>query len=95
MTGAIIQRIRNCSITGFWFAISAAFYLPRNANPSMSRLGSNYFTVCNTCGGPGHSASNCALKEHYHAQAQRQVAQGSRDPEILKEVYGAKKKVLS
>lgn len=56
----------------------------------MSRLGSNYFTVCSTCGMPGHTANACTLKEHYHKQAQRALANGSRDPEILREVYGAK-----
>lgn len=56
----------------------------------MSRLGANYFQVCATCGVLGHTAQCCSLKEHYHQQAQRALANGSRDPEILREVYGLK-----
>lgn len=56
----------------------------------MSRLGSNYFVTCRTCGGLGHYANQCPVKPHYHAQAQKQVAKGSKDPDVLREVYGRK-----
>lgn len=46
------------------------------------------FASCGLCGVPGHKEADCALKTYYHIQAQRQVAKGSRDPEILREVYG-------
>jgi hypothetical protein len=52
------------------------------------RLGLNYFATCETCGGLGHLSSNCPARDIYHKQAIRQLAHGSRDPEILREVYG-------
>lgn len=55
------------------------------------RKGTNGFVCCETCGMPGHAKENCPLKEHYHLQAQRQLASGSRDPEILREVYGERR----
>lgn len=55
---------------------------------SVYRKGSNGFTQCDTCGMPGHLESDCPLKDHYHRQAQIQLMRGSRDPEILREVYG-------
>jgi hypothetical protein len=55
------------------------------------RLGSNYFVTCAICGMPGHRADQCSLKAHYHQQAIRQLAHGSQDAEILREVYGKKK----
>ena len=54
------------------------------------RLGSNYFATCSTCGAPGHNAEHCPLTPVYHQQAIKQVAKGSRDPAILREVYGQK-----
>jgi hypothetical protein len=52
------------------------------------RLGQNYFVTCGTCGMLGHGREACPLKSHYHGQAQRQIARGSQDPDILREVYG-------
>ena len=54
----------------------------------MTRLGLNYFTSCSICGAMGHEAPQCPVKSLYHSQAVRQVARGSKDPDILREVYG-------
>lgn len=51
----------------------------------MSRLGSNYFTSCKTCGGMGHTASNCSLKDHYHLQAVKAVMAGKATPDDMRE----------
>lgn len=53
------------------------------------RLGQNYFETCETCGMHGHAQNTCPLKNLYHSQAERQVLRGSRDPELLREVYGS------
>lgn len=37
---------------------------------------------------PGHDAGHCVLRALYHQQAIRQVARGSKDRELLREVYG-------
>jgi hypothetical protein len=60
----------------------------RLPSSTLMRQGANYFTTCDTCGALGHSADTCPLKNHYHTEAIHQIAKGSRDPEILREVYG-------
>jgi hypothetical protein len=58
----------------------------------MSRQGSNYFHSCETCGMPGHDKEDCPLKDHYHyhKQCQRALAKGSKDKDVIREVYGAR-----
>lgn len=40
----------------------------------------SHYSICDTCGGPGHKAAVCPLKEHYHRQAIRAVLSGTAKP---------------